>query len=205
MNRAFEENRELLSKCLSGDRKASETLVRRFSDLVYKCVQYTLMAKQVSFNRYDLEDLHHTVFLSLFDHGCKKLRQYKGKNGCRLASWIRMIAVRTVLDHLRKKGVDAMAWQNKRIPLEQWPELRADEVEVGAQIEKGEKERLLQAGMQRLPPRDKLFVKLHFNQGLSLAEVADAMHLSISNTYSIKHRVIQRLKSQVASAVNNKF
>jgi len=160
------------------------------------------MAKNVSFDIQDLEDLHNTVFLKLFEQGCKKLRQYQGKNGCSLASWIRMIAVRTVLDHLRKKGVDAMVWQKKRVPLEELPELKADDVEFGSQIEKAEQERLLQDSMQRLPPRDRLFVKLHFDQGLSVAEVAEAMHLSIGNAYTIKHRAIQRLKSHVASATN---
>lgn len=202
MNRSFEEDRQLLSRCFSGDRKASETLVRRFSDLVYRSVQYTLMAKNVSFDIQDLEDLHNTVFLKLFEQGCKKLRQYQGKNGCSLASWIRMIAVRTVLDHLRKKGVDAMVWQKKRVPLEELPELKADDVEFGSQIEKAEQARLLQDSMQRLPPRDRLFVKLHFDQGLSVAEVAEAMHLSIGNAYTIKHRAIQRLKSHVASATD---
>jgi RNA polymerase sigma factor (sigma-70 family) len=203
MNRPLKEDRELLSKCASGDRKASETLVRRFSDLVYGSIQYTLMAKHVPFNRQDLEDLHNTVFLRLFEQGCKKLRQYQGKNGCSLASWIRMIAVRTVLDHLRKKGVDAMVWQKRRIPLEELPELKADEVEFGAQIEQAEQGRLLQDGMQRLPSRDRLFIKLHFDHELPVAEVAEAMHLSIGNAYTVKHRAIQRLKSHVASAMNN--
>jgi hypothetical protein len=75
MNDSFEENRELLSKCFSGDRKSSENFIRRFSSLVYKSVQYTLMAKQVPFNKQDLEDLHHSVFLKLFERGFAKLRQ----------------------------------------------------------------------------------------------------------------------------------
>lgn len=203
MNRSIEEDRQLLSKCFSGDRKASETLVRRFSGLVYRSVQYTLMAKQVSFNRDDLEDLHNTVFLRLFEHGCKKLRQYEGRNGCSLASWIRMIAARTVLDHLRKKGVDAMAWEKKRVPLEELPELKADGVEPEAQIKEAEQERLLQDGMKILPPRDRLFIKLHFDQGLSIAEVAEAMHLSMNSAYTVKHRAIQRLKSYVSSVAKN--
>ncbi len=202
MNRSFQEDRELLSRCLAGNRMASETLVRRFSDLVYRSVQYTLMTWHVSFNRHDLEDLHNTVFLRLFEQGCRKLRQYKGKNGCALASWIRMIAVRTVLDHLRKKGVDAIGQQKKRIPLEGLPELRSDEVDVGAQIEKVEQGRLLQKAMQRLLPRDRMFMKLHFNHGLSIGEVAEIMQLSISNAYTLKHRTIQRLKSHVASVIS---
>ena len=202
MNHSFQEDRDLLSECLSGNRKASETLVRRFSDLVYRSVQYTLITRHVPFNKQDLEDLHNTVFLRLFEKRCRKLRQYEGKNGCTLASWIRMIAVRTVLDHLRKKGVDAMVWQEKCIPLEALPELRSDEVEFGDQIEKAEQGRLLQEAMQKLLPRDRMFMKLHFNHGLSIGEVAEIMQLSISNAYTLKHRTIQRLKSHVASVIS---
>ena len=202
MNHSFQEDRDLLSECLSGNRKASGTLVRRFSDLVYRSVQYTLMTRHVPFNKQDLEDLHNTVFLRLFEKRCRKLRQYQGKNGCTLASWIRMIAVRTVLDHLRKKGVDAMVWQEKCIPLEALPELRSDEVEFGDQIEKAEQGRLLQEAMQKLLPRDRMFMKLHFNHGLSIGEVAEIMQLSISNAYTLKHRTIQRLKSHVASVIS---
>lgn len=203
MNRSFQEDRQLLSKCFSGDGKASETLVRKFSDLVYRSVQYTLMARHVPFNKQDLEDLHNTVFLRLFEQECKKLKQYQGKNGCSLASWIRMIAVRTVLDHLRKKGVDAMVWQKKCLPLEDLPELKADEVEPGVEVENAEKERLLREGMRSLPPRYRLFMKLHLEQGLPVAEVAEAMRLSVGNAYTLKHRAIEKLKSYVASVGNN--
>jgi RNA polymerase sigma-70 factor (ECF subfamily) len=199
MNSDFGGDRRLLSKCMSGDRKASEKLVRQFSDLVYRSVQYTLLAKNVSFNRQDLEDLHNTVFLLLFEQGCKKLRQYKGINGCSLASWIRMITVRTVLDHLRKKGVDAMFWQKKRVPLEEMPELKADEGGFWAHIDSAERTRVLKDSMQRLPPRDRLFLKLHFEQGLSVAEVAETMELTINTAYTVKHRAIQRLKLNMAA------
>jgi RNA polymerase sigma factor (sigma-70 family) len=202
MRRSSEEDRRLLSRCLSGDRRASEALVRQFSDQVYRSVQYALLVKHVLFNRHDLEDLHNTVFLLLFEHGCKKLRQYQGKNGLSLASWIRMIAVRTVLDHLRKRGIDTMVWQKARIPLEKLPELKAKDTEFDAPIERAEQERVLQIGIQRLAPRDRLFIKLHFNQGLSVAEVAEVMQLSIGNAYTIKHRAIQRLKSHLASVTN---
>jgi RNA polymerase sigma factor (sigma-70 family) len=114
-----------------------------------------------------------------------------------------MIAVRTVLDHLRKKGVDAMVWQKKCLPLEDLPELEADEVEPGVEMEKAEKERVLREGMRSLPPRYRLFMKLHLEQGLPVAEVAEAMRLSVGNAYTLKHRAVEKLKSYVASVGNN--
>jgi len=198
MNYSSQDDRKILSESLSGSSKASESLVRRFSNLVYQSVQYTLMTKHISFNKQDIEDLHNTIFLSLFENKYKKLRQYRGKNGCSLASWIRMIAVRTVLDHLRKKGVDAIAWQQRCITLEALPELTSDKLEPVSQIEKIRQARLLQEGIQRLGPRDQMFIKLHFDHELSIAEIAETMQLSISNAYTLKHRVIKKLKSCVA-------
>jgi RNA polymerase sigma factor (sigma-70 family) len=114
-----------------------------------------------------------------------------------------MIAVRTVLDHLRKKGVDAMVWQKKCVPLEDLPELKANGAEPVVEMEKAEKERLLRDGMQRLPPRQRLFMKLHFEQGLPVGKVAEAMTLSVGNAYTLKHRAIEKLKLHIASAAKN--
>jgi RNA polymerase sigma factor (sigma-70 family) len=202
MNRPFEEDRQLLSRCLAGSRTASESLVRRFSNLVYQSIQYTLKAKHVSFNKQDLEDLHNTVFLRLFDRKCKKLRQYQGKRGCSVTTWIRTIAVRTVLDHLRKKGVDAIASKKDRVPLEKLPELTAGADDVLAEMEKLDRKQLLQAAIKKLPPRDRLFIRLHFDQGLSMAEAAEIMQVSMGNIYTVKYRVIQRINSYIASQVN---
>jgi RNA polymerase sigma-70 factor (ECF subfamily) len=201
MNSSLTEDRDLLSRCFSGDGEAAENLVRRFSNLVYQAVQHTLIVKHVRFNKQDLEDFHNTVFLRLFENGCKKLKQYQGKNGCSLATWIRLITVRTVLDHLRKKGVDSIARRDTQITLDEVYGLKGDECDGLTLLERAEKEQLLREGMQNLPPRDRLFMKLHFDQGLSVAEVAAAMQVSVDNVYTIKHRAIQRLKTQVALAV----
>jgi RNA polymerase sigma-70 factor (ECF subfamily) len=203
MNSSLTEDRDLLSRCFSDDGEAAENLVRLFSNLVYQAAQHTLIVKHVRFNKQDLEDFRNTVFLQLFEHGCKKLKQYQGKNGCSLATWIRLITVRTVLDHLRKKGVDSIARRDTKITLDEVYGLKGDECDGLALLERAEKEQLLREGMQNLPPRDRLFMKLHFDQGLSVAEVAAAMQVSVENVYTIKHRAIQRLKTQVASATSN--
>ena len=201
MNDSFRENRELLSKCFSGDQKSAENFIRQFSGLVYKSVQHTLTTKQVAFCKQDVEDFHHTVFLKLFERGFARLRQYQGKNGCSLASWIRLITVRTVLDHLRNKGYDAMGWQERRIPLDQQPELRFEEFDIVDRLDEIELNRVLQDCIKKLSSRDRLLITLHFYQGFPLSEVAEIMQLSANNAYAIKHRALQRLKSRVASAL----
>ena len=188
-------DRRRLKKCIAGDKKACERFVREFSDLVYRSVRHTLLVKNVFFNQDDLEDLHNTVFLMLFENQAKKLGQFKGKNGCGLGTWIRIITVRIVLDHIRKKGLDSITGQQKRIALEDIPELSSADFGPLAEIEKAEKQRSIKDGIRKLPPRDRLFLLLHYERGYSIKEVAETMKLSLNNAYAIKHRAINKLKS----------
>ena len=195
-------DRHLLEGCLSGNREAGESFVREFSDLVYRTIQYTLSVKRVRYSRNDLEDLHNTVFLRLFEDNCKRLRQFRGDNGCSLATWIKIVTSRIVLNHLRKKGVDSMGWQSKRFSLDELPELMGSEDGPWSQMEKIEQERLIKAGIQGLPPRDRLFLVLHFEKGMTIKQVAKTMQLTVDNAHTVKHRAIQKLKSLVDAAVH---
>jgi RNA polymerase sigma factor (sigma-70 family) len=199
MKSSFEEDRHLISKCISGNRAAWETLVRRFSNLVYQTVRSTFLAKQAPFSRQDLEDLHNTVFLGLFDQGCAKLKLYQGRNGCTPASWIRIVSVRTVLNHLRKKGVDGPFWEKKKTPVEELSWLKGEEQGPLALMESAEQEKLVHEGMERLAPRDRLFMKLHIDQGLRVEEVAEALQISVQNAYVVKHRAVERLRTYLVS------
>lgn len=195
MTASFDKNRLLISGCVRGDQKACEELVRRFSRLVYRTVQQVLTVRQVRFFPEDLEDLHNTVFLKLFENRCKKLRQFQGKNGCSLPTWVRIVAARIVLNHLRDRGKDLIARERNRLSLEDIPELDARTPNAWDLFQYTERRLLLEKGIQTLSPRDRLFMRLHFGEGLSLKEVARAMSISSENVYTVKHRAIERLKS----------
>jgi len=203
MTGPFEGDRRLILRCISGDREASEVFIRQFSGLVYASVHKILISKQVPYTQQDIEDLHNTIFLKLFDKKCKKLRQYQGKHGCSVASWIRIVSIRIVLNHLRKKGMDSMLWQQKRLPLDEMSETRGDHMAAWALVERKEQARILEDGIRKLPARDRLFMKLHYDKGLSIENVSKAMDLSIQNGYTIKHRAIQRLKKYVKSFIDS--
>jgi RNA polymerase sigma factor (sigma-70 family) len=185
----------LISRCISGDRQGWEKLVRRFSDHVYKTVQYTFKTKRITYSRPEIEDLHNIVFVSLFENRCRKLRQYEGKNGCSLSSWIRIIAARTVVDHLRKFRTDPLAGP---VPLDD-VDIKTDEPEQWSRIEKEEQWRLASKGMDSLPQRDRLLLKLHYLEGLSMKEAAEVIQVTEENAHVIKHRALKRLKELVSA------
>jgi len=196
-------DRQLLKRCISGDEKAREEFVLRFSNPVYQCVRFTLKAKNIAFSQQDIEDLHNTVFLNLFDKRCKKLRQYKGKNGCSVYSWIRLITVRTVIDYVRKAGRDVVVRTQKEFSFDNLPDLDAAGFEPLTRMEKAEQNDLLMRGLEALIPRDRLFLQLHCLHEMPVQRVAAILQISENNAYSLKHRAIGRLKGKIDALLKN--
>lgn len=183
----------LLIGCCRGERDVQEAFVRRYSNLVYSTILHTYNAKGRDCRDQDIDDLHNTVFMRLLERRCRRLRQYKGRNGCSLASWVRMITVRTVIDHLRQSR-DALS-QPYRVTDEALLHFQADIPEPWQLLDRKQKGEALRKGMDALLPRDRLFLKLHCLEGLSLSEVAGILNVTENNAYSLKHRAIKRLKS----------
>jgi RNA polymerase sigma factor (sigma-70 family) len=191
------DDRALIAGCVSGSREALEGLVRKFSDPVYRSIQYALKAKDIRYSREDLEDLHNSVFLSIFENQCRKLRQYRGENGCSLATWIRLITVRMVIDNARRTSVDALGRQKRKVPVDILDSFRSDGPDPVDDMERARQWGLIQEAMKALPPRDRFFMTLYCQEGYSVKEIADLMNLSEENAHSIKHRAIKRLKENI--------
>ena len=190
------DDKALLADCLAGQRTAQEALVRRFSNLVYATIQGVAKSKDALLSLQDKEDLHSTVFVLLLEHGCRKLRQFRGKNGCTLASWIRMITVRAVLDHLRR-GRDALAQPDRVIALDMIGEPVQPEPGALSHLIADEQKRLIAESLQTLSPRDRLMIRMHCLEGCSLSHMAEVLRLSDANVHSVKHRAVERLKKAI--------
>lgn len=186
-----------LSDCINGDKKAREEFVIEFSALVYWTIKRTLIEKRVSFKVQDIEELHNSVFADFFNRECKKLRQYSGKNGCSLSSWIRLVTVRVVLDYLRKTKREILETSEKTVSFDTLFNVRSDSLEPHTMMEIKEQKNRIVEGLELLRPRERLFLKLHFFKGLSLEETADILGLTRNNAYCVKHRAINQLRDIV--------
>jgi RNA polymerase sigma factor (sigma-70 family) len=190
------DEKEIYIGCCKGDRSAQEAFVRRFSNLVYSTVLQTCKARGAEGPDLNPDDLHNTVFLRLLERRCRRLRQFKGKNGCSLASWVRVITVRTVIDHLRQRK-DALSHPTRLDTDEPLVRLQADIPEPWQLLDQYERQQMIRAALASLRPRDRLLIKLHCLQDLPLREVAGILNVTENNAYSMKHRAIKRLKAVI--------
>ncbi len=191
------DDRQLLAGCLDGDVQAQERLVRQFTNLIYSTLYGTARTKNAHLSRLDMEDLHSTVFVQLLDRQCRKLRQYRGKDGCSLASWIRMITVRVMIDHLRKSR-DALAQPERILPLDLLPERSGAVPSAQTELEHHEQRHILETALEKLSARDQLMLRMHCIEGCSLKKMAALLNVSENTIHSVKHRAVERIKKEIA-------
>ncbi|MCP4646556.1 MAG: RNA polymerase sigma factor, partial [bacterium] len=92
---------ELLARCVRKDKAAWDQFVEQYSQLIYHGIYHCLRKYGAPERIDDVEDLYHSVFQTLLEDECKKLRQFQQR--CSLASWIRVITAHIVIDWLRRE------------------------------------------------------------------------------------------------------
>ena len=195
----FPDERKLLEGCLAQDKQAWDTFVENYNRLISHAIVITL--KKYSFTTEDhlAGDLFHTIFLSLIEDNCKKLRQFQWK--CKLSSWLHIIAVRATVDHLRKER------EHLSLNGETDEEIHLKERIANGNplphelIELKEEERIFEQIKKTLTSRERLFVELYYRRELSAAETARILNTTANNVYQLKSRVREKMKKMVEKLV----
>jgi len=177
-----QQERALIAGCIQGNKDSWQDFICRYSSLVHYIVRKILYSRHCDMAGEEIDDLHNDIFLSIIDNNGKKLRQYEGKNGCTVSSWVRVIAVRSTIDYLRKK--------RDTLSLSEDETTRAVEQQSASlcsplqSLEDGERKQLLQEAIADLPEKDQLFLKLFYYKETPPQEIAAIMHSSTSAVYS---------------------
>ncbi len=121
-----------------------------------------------------------------FERAYRRRRRYNPDRGSGRA-WIFGIARNAALDELRRRKRGAA--------------LRADPEDVGApgpdeETELALRRAALRAAMAKLDPREREVVALRFFSGLSHAEIAQVLGISVSNAGTKLHRAVDKLRRE---------
>ena len=193
-----QQERALIAGCIQGNKDAWQDFICHYSSLVYYIVRKILYSRHCDMAGEEIEDLHNDIFLSIIDNNGKKLRQYEGKNGCTVSSWVRVIAVRSTIDYLRRKRA---TWS-----LSEDETTRAVEQQSGSSgsplknLEDGERKQLLEEAIADLPEKDQLFLKLFYYKETPPQEIAAILHSSTSAVYSRASYLREKLRGAFKKA-----
>lgn len=187
---------ELIKGCTAGDKQSWDCFVEQFSRLIYDSIRRTFRKYGANFNEDIINDLHGDVFLSLLDNGYRKLRSFEGRNGCTLASFVRIIAVNKTIDYWRRLrpevSIDEQDETSESKKAKFFKELMT--FDTHDSLEKEDIDQRVGILLGELTEEEKQFCQLCFNDGLKPADIAKQLGISVDNFYVRKQRLLNRLK-----------
>jgi RNA polymerase sigma-70 factor (ECF subfamily) len=182
----------LVTRAKAGDASAFSELVRHYDRRVFR------MAKQITQNDDDAEDVLQEAFLKAYTH----LDDFQGNS--KFYTWIVRIAVNEALMKLRKRRSD------RSVPLDEPIDTGEDEVprEIAVWDENPEETysreelaELLDQAVQSLKPAYRTVFVLRDIEEMSIEETAEALGLSIS---AVKSRLL-RARLQLREKLTRQF
>lgn len=188
------DEKELLKSCINNDHNSRDRFVEQYSRLIYHSIHTTFRKYFRDYTDEDVQDLHGEIFISLFERDCRKLRQYRGINNCSVAQWLRVIAIRMTINHIRG--------DRQLSSLDHMP---GGDVRQGGTVEgetvldtliTEEKRAALFRLINELSPQDRLLLKYSVQKALPAEKVAALMKISVNAVYIRKNRIIARLKER---------
>jgi len=183
-----------VQRCVKGENLAWDEFFNRYSRLIYNYIHSVLKVKGFTNSNDLVDDIFQGVYCHLIDNDYYKLKSFKGKNGCSLASWLRQVTINYTLDSLRKFKNPLSLDEEDENGFSLKEVVPSDLPAVDELIIKEEKSISLQECIELLESDEKYLLELNIFQGLDLETLKDHLKVSRGAIDMKKSRIIAKLK-----------
>lgn len=197
----IEKEKNIVARCLTGEKQAWDEFVSKYHKLVYNSIYRTLELTGYKIEPDLIDDLYQEFFVSILNDNYYKLKKFKWKNGCSIATWLSIIARNMVLDFIRKNSKTKAREESideEVIDDEGKTSLK----DILIHSEKTVREKIcdeedidkLQKIIEKLSFEDKNLIEMLYYQELSCEEIAVILNKSVDALYMQKKRLLEKLK-----------
>ena len=180
--------KELILLLQQGDESAFETILHLYEKKVYT------LCRRMCGNDEDAQEAAQDAFLSLW----RSAKSFRGDAS--LSTWLYRLATNACIDLLRrnKRGGERVSLDDEETTLE-----LVDESPLPEQaLERKETQRLVEKGLAALPEDYRAILLLREAEGLSYAEIAEAMHMELGTVKSRISRGRVLLRNYLSASGN---
>ena len=194
---------DLLRGCIAGEKTAWGVLVRRHVGLMHAMAARVLGTTGEAGPLPEAEDAVQAVFLKLWEDGRRRLRSFQGRS--RLSTWLVAVTRREALDRLRRdhrrqertveagrRAIDRLR-EDLRNGAPSLQEARAAAREQASGFG---------AAVAHLPARDRLLVRLVYEDGCSYREAAAVLQANENSIGPWLRRAQDRLRTALEPEAN---
>jgi RNA polymerase sigma-70 factor (ECF subfamily) len=189
------DDRKLLEACIMRDAAAWQEFISRFSGLAYAAISNRIKKCGVEPHPHDIEDIRQGVFMSIWER--EKLKSVL--NACGLPYWIAAVSANAATDYLRKTGtkksLKTLSFDEMALDEDLCPEILSAAVnDPAAGASAAEVSAKIASAIRRLPPRERLMIKLNLMHGKKYCEISGMLNVPQGTVSSYIMRAKQRLR-----------
>jgi len=189
------EDLEFAQKCAKGDNNSWDEFLKKYSRLIYNYIYQVLNNKGYNSNQY-LHDIFQEFFYFLIKDDYKKLKTFKAKNGCSLASWLRQVTINFTLNYIRRIKPEVSLDEQKDEDGLSLKGIIADEnASRDDYLAKEEKLDDLKDCIQALNSDEKMFIDLNIFRGIPMENMKDYFQVGRPALDMRKSRIIEKLRN----------
>jgi RNA polymerase sigma-70 factor, ECF subfamily len=186
---------ELVKGLVDNDPEAWRALTIRYGRLIQSCIGRVTARFSSVVRPDDGAEIYSMLYVQLLANNRGKLRSFAPERGCKLGTWLGLLATHTAYDFLR--SIRKIPRTAQLAEAEELASETPDPAEITLDHERMRHMGSVLAGFTR---KDRQFVELYFAEGLDPDEVARRMGISVKTVYSKKHKIQRRLESLLAGA-----
>jgi RNA polymerase sigma factor (sigma-70 family) len=185
---------EFVQRCVTGDKLAWDEFLKQYSRLIFNYIHNVLNIKGCSFTEEHVNDIFQEIFHLLIKDDFNKLKSFKAKNGCSLASWLRQVTINFTIDYLRKIKPEISLDEEKDQERSLKDILPDDSELIPDSLITQEKLLELKDCIQKLDTDEKYLLELHIERGLKLEAIRAHLKLSRGAIDMQKARILHKLR-----------
>jgi RNA polymerase sigma-70 factor (ECF subfamily) len=177
----------LLEQIRAGDDGSFELLMKQHAGKVIG------LARRLVGNHEDAEDLAQEAFLRFH----KALPGFRGES--KVCTWLYRTTTRLAIDYLRRERLKRRLFFFRQSNEDPDPVIQASDPRSnpGRQLQSQAALKQLQAGLDKLSPRQRVIFTLRHYEGLPLKEIAAHLGLETGTVKSHLHRAVSQLRQEL--------
>ncbi len=190
MYMAYRENmtewtdKELVTRCKSGDRHAFDTLVIRYQERIYWII------KRIVRNHEDAIDITQDVFVKAY----QKMSSFREDSG--VYTWLYRIGINMSLNHVRKRKLRQL------LSLDDLSTGISSTEQTPAQdCEKEEIQRLISKAIDRLPEKQRLVFLFRYYDELPYEDISTILGTSVGGLKANYFHAVKKIEAFVKNAL----
>lgn len=196
---------ELVNRCIQRDPLAWNEFIRRYSPLVYWAIENRLKKWDYFYQPEDIEEIHQNVFFSLWKKN--KLEQIREQQ--KISGWLIIISGNEAIDYFRyqksQTPPNAISIFEEIIEKDKVTTIKdllpSKDLNPYAKTELTEVEKILDEEIDKLPPKEKIIVRLNILYNKKYREIAEILNMPVGSVSTALKNIKVKLKKQLRGKI----